>query len=134
MSLPNFVKIVDGMPTINIGAMRHQVTVLAQLPSNPPVTDASGIIQPWQPIAPPMWAAIGSEAAGSIRQGGDVIKGDQTTAQSYFFVAMWWVDSISSSMRLTTENGLTLVIQSIENLLEMNAVLVLTCLGIGDNG
>ena len=133
MALPSFVKIVNGQPTIDLGAMRHQVSVLQEGPSSPAVYDAGGIVQGWNPIATGIFAAIGSQAAGSVKGGMDVIKGDEITSQLYLAVAMWYMSGLLPNMRIKSDNGSTYVIQSVENVLEMNVVLVLTCLGIGVN-
>jgi hypothetical protein len=135
MGLPTFVKISSsGMPVIDIGAMRHSVTVLQSGPASPPVYDASGVSQNiWSAFATGVYAAIGGQAAGAGKGGADVIRDGEIVSQIPLSIAMWYMSGLQPRMRILSDNGSTYVIQSIENVLEQNAVLVLTCLGIGAN-
>jgi len=133
MALPSFVRVVDGVPTINIGQMRHQLTLYAQAPASPPTYDAAGVQMNWTSIQSGIYAAIGGQAAGSSRQGMDRPEGDQLTSQQFVTIAVWYQAIFAPNQRVVNENGTTFIIQSIENVLEMNVVLVLTCLGVGAN-
>jgi hypothetical protein len=134
MALPNFVKIVNSVPVVEVGAMRHVVTIL-QLGASSPVTyDASGVAaSTWNTFMAGYVCAIGGQAAGAVRGGTDVSRVDQTASQLTLVVVGWYVPGVVPNMRITSENGSTYIIQSIENVLEMNAVMVMTCLGIGAN-
>lgn len=122
---PAAVQIVDGFPVINVGALRHAITIQAQGPGSPPI-DASGTVLAWNAFA----TAI---AAIEAVRGTDVIRGGQTTTQLFLTVTMWWQSGILPNMRVLGDNGSTYLIQSVENVLEMSSVLVLNCIGIGAN-
>lgn len=124
---PPFVQIVDGLPVINIGAMRHLVTIQSQGPSSPPNYNASGQIVGWNEFAV-------ERAAIEAMRGTDVIKSGQTTTQLFLTVGMWFIPGVLPSMRVIRHNGTaTYLIQSVDNILEMDRVLVLNCIGIGAN-
>lgn len=135
MSLPVFVKVVAGMPTIDIGAMRHEVDILSLGPTSPATYDDAGPIQISTALTGgPYWAAIGGQASGAARNGLDVIHGGSIISQLPLIVAMWFDSRAEPNMQIRRSNGAIYVIQSIENVLEMDVVMVLTCLGIGANG
>jgi SPP1 family predicted phage head-tail adaptor len=122
----SFVKVVNGWPSIDIGALRHAITILALGPSSPPTYDEAGPQLTWQPVASAM-------AAINPISGKDVIKGGQTTTQLNLAIAMWYQDGILPNMRVQSDNGSIYVIQSIENVMEMNVVLTLNCVGLASN-
>jgi Phage head-tail joining protein len=125
--MASLVKIVGGRPTLEIGALRHSVTIQQSGPSSPPAYDAAGVVaNAWYPFATAM-------AAMDAVRGTDVIKGGQTGTQLFMTVAMWWQNGILPNMRVVTEYGSVFVIQSVENVLEMNVALILNCLGLGAN-
>jgi hypothetical protein len=134
MALPSFVKIVNGMPVLDIGACRHQLNFYQQVVASPATYDAAGVTSGWTPFAAGqgVMAALGGQVAGN-RKGVDVIKGDQTASETYVTAAMWFVPGITPSMRFKDENGTTYIVQSMEDVLVMQVVLVLTCLVIGAN-
>lgn len=122
----DFVKIVDGFPLLDVGSLRHQITIQAQGPTSPPTMDASGQVVAWSPFATAL-------AAIDQVRGTDVIRGGQITTQLYLTVAMWFQPGILSNMRVISDNGSTYVVQSVENVLEMNLVLILNCVALGLN-
>ena len=62
-------------------------------------------------------------------RGSDVLTGGQIVTQSFMTVRMGFRQGVASNMQVQTANG-KYVIQSIENELEMNAVLILNCVAI----
>jgi|SRR5581483_4010077 len=119
-------KIVNGRPTIEIGALRHEVSIQKNGPASPPVFDAGGPVLGWNTFATAL-------AAIEAVRGTDVIKSGQTTTQLFLTVTMWWQPGILPDMRVASDNGSLYVIQSVENVLEMDVVLVLNCLGLSKN-
>jgi len=126
MPWPSFVQIRDGWPSIDIGRMRHPITIFAQGPANPVTYDAAG------PLMSPTVFAKALAAIEAVR-GTDVIKSGQDTTQLFLTVGMWFQPGILPNMQVQSDNGSTYVIQSVENVLEMNVVLLLNCLGLGLN-
>lgn len=126
MGMPAFVQIENGWPTIDIGRMRHQVTILAPGPASPPAFDAAGPVVTFQPFATAM-------AAIETVRGTDVIRGGQTATQLFLTVGMWWQAGIAANQQVQSDNGSTYVIQSVENILELDVVLVLNCVALGSN-
>jgi head-tail adaptor len=127
MARPSFVVIRDGWPALDIGRMRHQVTIQKLGPVAPPVYDEAGPQQQWLPIV------TGAMAAIDTVRGSDVVKSGQETTQLYLTVGIWFQDGITPDMRVLSDNGAVYVVQSIENILEMNVVLILNCVGLGAN-
>jgi len=87
----------------------------------------------WQPYIAGLYAAMGGQAAGpgATRQGVDVIKGDEVVSQLPVSITIWFQQGIQPNMRVVDENGATYVIQSVEDVLMLGIVMVLTCVGIG---
>jgi len=48
-------------------------------------------------------------------------------------ITMFWQGGILPNMRIVADTGSVFVVQSIENLQELNVVLQLNCLGLGNN-
>ena len=120
------VKIIGGRPTVNAGALRHPISSQSYGQTNPTEYDAAGAVSGWSDF-------LTARAAIEIVRGVEVIRGGQTTTQLYSTVTIWYQPDILPNMRVVVENGSTYVIESIENVLEMNIVLVLNCVGIGVN-
>lgn len=123
----DFVRIVNGIPTIDVAALRHTITISSVGPTSPPTFDAGGAA-----VTGPVVVTTALAAIDAVR-GTDVIKGGQITTQLFLTVALWWQGGILPNMQVATEGGSTYLIQSVENVLEMNAVLILNCIGIGSN-
>jgi head-tail adaptor len=126
MVLSEFVKIVDGYPTIEMGRLRHVITIMSFGPGSPPAYDDGGLVSTWTPFAQ------GVRAAMNPVRGTDVVRGGQTTSMVFIPVAIWFIPGITGGMRLATEYGDTFVVQSVANVLQMNKILVLNCLALGD--
>jgi hypothetical protein len=127
MALPAFVKIVNGYPTIDVGALRSRVTIIALAAGDAPSYDASGVALSEQVVAS-AWAAI------EAMRGTDVIRSGQTVTQLYLTIAMWYQPGLLPNMLVRTDTGSEYTIQSVENVREMNVVIVLNCIGFGENG
>ena len=105
-------------PTLNSGDLRHRVTVLAETV----IASAAGTDTVLSPVIS-AWARI------EPMKGTDVIRSGQNITQLPVIVSMYYDARVQSRMQLQTVNGLY-VIQSIRNVLELNAVMELTCLAI----
>lgn len=121
-----FVKIENGWPTINVGAMRHAIAIKQLGPGSPVTYDVAGPVTSWTAFTTAM-------AAIEIIRGTDVIKSGQTTTELYLTVGIWFQPGILSNMRVESDNGSTYLIQSIENVSELNVVLLLNCIALGSN-
>jgi head-tail adaptor len=112
-----------GYVDINPADLRHQITFLEQSTA----VDASGVGIVYAPGIPPdvAWAKMQAIKAA------DVIKGGSDVSQVRMTVTIRYRPRRVPSMRFQTANGSVYVIEAIENVLEMNALLVMTCLGIG---
>jgi SPP1 family predicted phage head-tail adaptor len=126
MPTQSFVRIQNGWPSIDIGALRHLITILKFASTSPPTYDVAGPILEWIPV-------VTCNAAINPISGKDVIRGGQTTTQLNLAIAIWYQDGILPNMRVQSDNGSIYVIQSIENVLEMNVVLTLNCVGLALN-
>ena len=105
-------------PALNSGDLRHRVTVLAETVTlNAAGTDTvlSPVISAWAKIEP--------------MKGTDIIRSGQNITQLPVIVSMYYDASVQPKMRIQTLNGLY-AIQAIRNVLELNAVMELTCLAI----
>ena len=136
----SFVKIVDGYPVLDIGKLRHPCTILAQTQPSPPEFGPSGAETIWAPFLDPILGVfLTGETAVMMGiepvSGQDVIRGGQTTTELHLTLACWYAScpSVLPEMRVQTENDSVYVIESVENILHMNAVWQLNCLGLGPN-
>ena len=116
----------SGMPTINIGSLRHSVTIQAQTPSSPPAFDNAGQVTEWTDFA-----TVG--AAIQNMRGDDMIRGGLGVAQLHLTVSMWYLPGVQPNMRVVHRDAIY-IIQSVDNVLEMDTVLVLNCIALGLNG
>lgn len=114
-----------GMPSINIGALRHSITIQSQAPKSPPNFDIAGQITEWADFAT-------ANAAIQAIRGDDVIKGGLATTQLYITVALWYIPGVQPNMRVQHRDSIYLI-QSVDNILEMDMVLVLNCVALGLN-
>lgn len=118
----------NGSISVNIGAMRHQITITQLALSSPPAYDPAGPVKTYQPFISGLLAAI------EVLRGTDVIRGGLITSQVFLTVLIWYQPGILSNMRVQNlDNGSTYVIQSLNNVLERNEVLLLNCIGLGLN-
>lgn len=122
----SFVKVTNGWPSIDIGALKHPVTIQWQQTSSPPKFGKTGMVLEWSDFCTAMMAI-------EPISGKDLIRGGQTTTQLLLSAAMWYQEGILPNMRVITEYGSRYVIQSIENVLEMNVIITLNLLGLGPN-
>lgn len=112
-------------PSLDSGELRHRITFLTQQI----VADSSGNKITWAAGNPPIvvYAKI-----DPIRLS-EIIKGGQDISQQYLTITMRYRSGISASMRVQAPSGNVYIIRAIENVLELNAVLILSCVGLGDN-
>ena len=108
-------------PTLDSGEMRHQITILGQASS----TDVSGSTVAMVPL-------VTCYAKIEPVRGIDVIRSGQETTQLFLIISIWWQSGILANMQVQALNGLYLI-QSLENVLELDVVLKLNCLAIGKN-
>jgi head-tail adaptor len=108
-------------PALDAGEMRHQITILKQVPAS----DESGNTVAMAPF-------ITCYAKIEVVKGLDVIKSGQETTQLFLIVSIWWQAAIAANMQVQALNGLYLI-QSVENVLELDVVLKLNCLALGKN-
>ena len=110
-------------PTVNPGDLRHPISIYQRGPA--PVGVAGAKVQ----------RVLVTTAMASIIpvRGTDVIKSGQATTQLFLTLKIWYQPGLAPNMEVDTEGGSTYLIQSIENPLEMNVLLVLNCLGLGAN-
>ena len=107
-------------PKLNPGALRNKITFL----QSAVVSDVSGSAVSWVP-AGEAWASI------NPMHGIDLIRAGQDVAQLFILVQIYYQPGITTAMRLFTDTGRTLIIQSIEDVDDVHAVLKLNCLELG---
>ena len=110
-------------PAINSGELRHRITFLRQTS----VQDISGEGVAWLPDSPPFQVYAKIEplsAAETIRNGQDI---GQTMAR----VTVRYNAEIKDTLRFVSPNGGLWIIKAIQNLLEMDIVMVMTCSSLG---
>lgn len=119
-------EIVNGWPVVDIGRLRHWITILQPGFPSPQTYDAAG---------PQTQLTSFTTAMASIEtvRGMDVIKSGQTTTQLFLEVVMLYQPGILADMQVQSDNGSKYLVQSVENILELNVVLVLNCIGLGAN-
>ena len=111
-------------PSINPGELRHLVTINQQQAT----TDASGN----EVTMVALYTAVPAKCV--VVKGTDVLKAGQVTTNTYLTVTIWFQPGILASMQLQRKHDtVTYLIQSIDNVNEMDIVLVLNCLAIGKN-
>ena len=108
-------------PTLDSGEMRHQITILGQVPA----TDISGSTVAMAPL-------VTCYAKIEPVRGIDVIKSGQETTQLFLIISIWWQAGILANMQVQALNGLY-VIEEIENVLEMDIVLKMNCIALGSS-
>jgi head-tail adaptor len=105
-------------PKLNPGDLRHRVTVLEEIvTANAAGTDTvlSLVISAWAKIEP--------------MRGTDIIRSGQNITELPVIVSMYYDARVQPKMHLRTLNG-RYAIQAIRNVLQLNAVMELTCLAI----
>jgi len=107
---------------INAGDLRHAITILQVSTS---VGDAGSEVT-WIPFLTNVRAAI------NPMNGTDIIRSGQDVSQTYITITIRYQPGVLGQMRVQANNG-TYVICSIQNILERNRVLKLTCLAVGAN-
>lgn len=103
------------------GDLRHSVTLLQQQAT----TDEAGSVVNWVSFA-------SVRAAIEPVSGMELIQAGVDATQTYLTLKIRYIPGVTAAMRVQATNG-TYVIASVENVLERNRVLKLTCLGVGAN-
>ncbi len=104
---------------IAAGSLRHGITIEHQVSA----FDRSGSVTAWTPF-------LETRAAIESVRAGDAVTAGQTTAQIWFIVTIRYRPGINAAMRIRGANAIYRI-QAIENVLERNRVLKMTCLQIG---
>jgi SPP1 family predicted phage head-tail adaptor len=104
------------------GDLRHSITILAPTLT----TDSTGNVRTYSSFLTDVRAKI------DPFHGVELIRSGQDISQVYITVSIRYVPGITSEMQVQAYHGLYTV-RYVENVLERNRVLKLTCLGIGDN-
>lgn len=112
------------MPIISIGKLRHLATFQKLMPSSPPTYDEAGQTQVWTPTGQQALVAV------DILSARDAIRNGLTITELYADLTMYWQPGITNKLRAVMDNGAIYVIRSVQNILEMNAVLVVNCVGL----
>lgn len=110
---------------VNPGRMRHKITLLE--PAN--VVGVAGTEETFAPGNPPVTARAIIESAKSD----EVIRAGLDSTQTYLKLTIRYNPVFSAQKRITGPNASNYIIQGTENPLEMNAYLILYCLGVGAN-
>lgn len=120
---------MTGWPTLDPGTLRHPIKIwkMSSLGGDVSGTTVDPSLVTAAPPAAPTMASI------EPVRGTDVIRSGQATTQIFLTVKMWFQPGITPDMQVETESGSRFLIQSIENLLEMNLILVLNCIALGSN-
>lgn len=108
---------------INPGQFRHHITILEPVYG----TDATGVVVSYAPSTPPVtaWAKIeGLRAEDQIKSGQDISK-------VQLRITVRYNKCFTPAKRIQKWNGNQYVINGVENVLEMDAYMILTCEGIG---
>jgi hypothetical protein len=126
MRAKSLVTIVEGRPSFDTSKLRHDVTILYEGTASPPEYDAAGVKMSWLTFTT-------ARAAIETIRGTDAQRFGQTTTQLLTTVTIWHQPGILPNMRVRTASGSEFVIQSIENVLEMDVALVLNCIALGSN-
>ena len=102
--------------------MRHQIVILQQQRSS----DASGSAVTMVPFVSAYAKIV------VVRVHSDVIKAGQVTTQLFLTISIWYQAGIFAHMQVQAMNGLY-VIQSVENISELDVAVVLNCVALSQN-
>ena len=110
---------------INPGRLRHTITLLEPTTTLGP----SGMVTTHAPANPPVTAL----AEIKYVRGTETAKEGQVIPQTFLQVTMRYNPAFTAGKRIQKWNGEQYIIQAVENVKEMNAYMVLSCLGVGPN-
>jgi len=125
----NYRRLVDissGEPVIDSGRMRHSITIERDVVASPPEINEGGVVSSPQTIT-------SANAAFETYNTADQIRDGQITSHMETVVAMWYQPGILGGDRVIMPSGNKLIVQEVDNVLQMDIVLVLTCTGLGTN-
>jgi hypothetical protein len=125
-----FIKEVNGFPVVDIGKMRHQISI--QQADTTSSYDDSGVAQStWFTVATCM-AAVDTSG---VKRPDDVIHTPVWGAQLFVEFVFYYqaLPGLVPSMRILSDNGNYYVIQTVENVGEYNMFWIARCIALGDN-
>lgn len=125
----NYRRLVDissGEPVIDSGKMRHSITIERDVVASPPEINEGGVVSSPQTIT-------SANAAFETYNTADQIRDGQITSHMETVVAMWYQPGILGGDRVIMPSGNKLIVEDLDNVLQMDIVLVLTCTGLGTN-
>jgi SPP1 family predicted phage head-tail adaptor len=105
-------------PTLDPGELRHRVTVLKEAAIETAAgtdTALETVVSAWAKIEP--------------MKGTDVIRSGQEITQIPVIVTMYFDSRVQANMQLQAPNGLY-AIRAVRNVMELNAVMELTCVAL----
>jgi head-tail adaptor len=110
-------------PAINPGEFKHQVSLLVPTIK----TDISGGVATYAPAVPPVNTFVKIQ----YLRGDEIVKSGQDVSQVYLKLTGWYRPEFSTQIRVQLPSGIIVLVQYVENVLETNTYMVLTCIGIG---
>jgi SPP1 family predicted phage head-tail adaptor len=113
----------DTWTVIDPGEFRHRITLLQATAGS----DASGSTVTYIPDNVQAWAKI------KYLRGIEAIKAGLDVTQTYLEVTMWYRPEFTADQHIQGPNGNEYIVQSVENVNEINQYTRLTCLGLGTN-
>jgi SPP1 family predicted phage head-tail adaptor len=119
------VKIVNGEPVMDPGRLRHLITFLNPVTS---IANAGAEVD-WVASSPPETA----RAEIAPFRGIDVIKAGQDISQVMIMITLRYRSDVLANRRIQAPNGSQYVIRAVQNVLERNRWMELTCMALGSN-
>lgn len=131
MATQQVVKIVNGFPTLQAGALRHSVQLQTQTITG--AFDDSGVQQTvWTTVATVMAAIVTS----GVKAPDESLKAGQIGSQFFIEVVFYYAGypGLTPNMRVIGDNNnARYLIQTAENVLELNVIWVARCVALGAN-
>lgn len=120
------IKYRSGRPSLDPGCLRHSIKLLQESTVAGEYDDA-GPAREWQEF-------LQARAAIDTARGTDIAQDGQMTAQRFLYVVMWYRAGVLPNMRVQmAATDAIYVIQAVENVLQMNVLMELTCVALGAN-
>lgn len=117
----------SGIPAINAGMLRHQINFQRLVVASPPTYTPAGLTSTWT-------TAFSDVASIEAMSGKDMVKEGMTLSLVPIFITLYWRSDVTVGMRVARASSSSVyIIQAIQNVMEMDSVMVLTCLALGSN-